>query len=339
MKSKKHILVTGAAGSVGLEVIHELVRHPDSFMVTALDRQSPVVRKKLKPLLSHIRFIPGDILDKDLLQKACQGVDIVIHLAAMIPPMADKQPERAYKVNVEGTRNLIDVLENDVPNAFLLYASSISVYGDRIENPWIRVDDPLTPSDGDAYAHTKIRAEELIKGSSLRWSIFRLTAIMGPQTRLSPLFFEMPLETCLEIATARDTGFAFVQALRHQAELNHRIFNLSGGAPCRTTYRAFLERIFPLFGFRNTPFPSRAFAKKNFHCGYYADSDKLQKILAFQRDSLEDYYTLLEGQQRSLNRFFVRVFQFLIKKIMLQQSAPYKKIRSGKLTGSPLSNY
>lgn len=112
--------------------------------------------------------------------------------------MADKLPDLAEKVNVSGTMNLIKALQKKSPSAFLLYSSSISIYGDRIETPYIKVTDELKPSFGDEYAKTKIKAEEIIKKSNLNWSIYRFAAIMSPlNIKLDPLLFHMPLKTSL----------------------------------------------------------------------------------------------------------------------------------------------
>ena len=260
------VLVTGGAGSVGIEVLKELQQQKKWYQVKVLDRNRSEVLRKLKPFRKDFQLILGDLGDPDILKNATADVDFVIHLAAVIPPLADQNPDLANKVNVIGTRKLVEAIEKNSPSAFFLYTSSISVYGDRVYNPWITVEDPLLPSDGDEYAETKILAERIIRKSNLKWTIFRLSAIMGPQTHLDPLFFHMPLDTSLEIATSRDTGFAIVEAIYHQSDLRGKTFNLSGGENCRTTYRDFLTNAFNVMGLGKLNLPEKAFAKRNFHC-------------------------------------------------------------------------
>ncbi len=318
------ILVTGGAGSVGLEVLKELHQHKKWYQVKVLERNKADVLRKLKPYRKDFKLILGDLCDPYLLQKATSDIDFVIHLAAVIPPHADRDPELAEKINVEGTRMLIQAVEKQSPATFFLYTSSISIYGDRVYNPWITVDDPLLPSDCDEYAQTKIRAESILRKSRLRWSIFRLSAIMGPQTRMDPLFFHMPLDTSLEIATARDTGFALVEAIYHQEDIRGRTFNLSGGEKCRALYRDFLTQVFKTMGLEKLRLPEHAFAQKNFHCGNYADSGELEEILHFQQDSLEDYYRTLGTKSTFLSRIFNSIFPDIIKLFLLNQSEPLK---------------
>jgi hypothetical protein len=62
-----------------------------------------------------------------------------------------------------------------------------------------------------------------------------LTGIFDPRQKLDPLLFHMPLNTCIEMATTRDTGYALVEALEHVAELQGRTFNLGGGEKCPVT--------------------------------------------------------------------------------------------------------
>jgi nucleoside-diphosphate-sugar epimerase len=327
LRSITRILVTGGAGSVGLEVLKELHQHKKWYQVKVLERNTPGVLHKLKPYRKDFQLILGDICDKAVLQKAAADIDFVIHLAAVIPPLADRNPDLAQKTNVDGTRMLIQSVEKQSPSAFFLFSSSISIYGDRVYNPWITVEDPLLPSEGDEYALTKIQAENHLRKSRLKWSIFRLAAIMGPQTRMDPLLFHMPLDTSLEIATARDTGFALVEAIYHQQEIRGKIFNLSGGETCRTTYREFLMNVFRIMGLQKLNLPEKAFAQKNFHCGNYADSGQLEEILHFQQDSLEDYYKILANKSTILPKFISSLFPDLIKLFLLSKSEPLKARR------------
>jgi nucleoside-diphosphate-sugar epimerase len=325
------VLVTGGAGSVGLEVLKELQLQKKWYDVKVLERNKSAVLRKLKPFRKDFHLILGDLCDPDVLARATADVDFVIHLAAVIPPLADQDPDLAETINVGGTRKLIEAIEKRSPQAFFLFTSSISVYGDRVYNPWITVDDPLLPSDGDEYAETKIRAERIVQKSRLKWSIFRLAAIMGPQTRLDPLFFQMPLDTSLEIASARDTGFAIIESIYHQTELRGKIFNLSGGEKCRSTYREFLLRAFDAMGLRNLDLPDKAFAQRNFHCGNYLDSEILEEILHFQQDSLEDYFQMLTQKSTYAGKVLNFIFQAFIKLFLLTKSEPLRARRTKNL--------
>jgi cholest-5-ene-3beta,7alpha-diol 3beta-dehydrogenase len=322
MKNKHNILLTGASGTVGLEVLKQLYQLRSKFNITVFDLKSRNTLKIFSLFKKNIEIVYGDISNIDDIKKACFNKDFVIHLAAIIPPLADENPSYAFKVNTLGTENLIRNLEQLSPLAFLLYSSSISVYGDRLENPLIKVEDALNPSEGDEYAKTKIKAEQIICSSNLDWSIFRLAAIMGNH-KVSKLMFHMPLDTSLEIATPEDTARVFVHSIDNRLLISKKIFNLGGGYSCRTTYKDFLIRSFKILGLGNLDFPQKVFAEKNFHCGFYEDGDELDKILHFRKDTIEVYFNNLVKTNPLWKIFLTSIFKTQIKKKLLKNSEPF----------------
>jgi nucleoside-diphosphate-sugar epimerase len=328
MEIGKRILITGASGTVGTALTKQLLDQNDKYEITLFDVDSKRVRRKLKKYKDRVTCLFGDITSAHDVDQACMHQDAVIHLAAIIPPMADKKVGLARRVNIDGTKHIISALETYSPGAFLCYSSSISVYGDRLTNPKIKIGDPLQCSEGDYYAQTKIEAEDAIQKSKLDWTIFRLTAIMGEKNhKISPIMFHMPLNTRIEIATPEDTARAFLHALNKRSQLMGKIFNLSGGIACRTTYKQFLKRSFTLFGLGKLNFPVNAFAKRNFHCGYYMDGDELENILQFREDTIESYFKKVKFSIPGIQRFFTKLFRPAIKRSLLNKSDPRKALR------------
>ncbi len=324
-KNRYKVLLTGASGTIGSEVLSALAPRED-IQLTVFDLKTRHSEKAFLPYSSKVRFIFGDIANQSDITEAAKDQDLVIHLAAIIPPMADEKPELSYRVNVKGTENLIAALEEHSPDAFLMFSSSVSVYGDRVASPEIRVGDPLRPSLGDGYARTKVAAEELIQQSDLNWTIFRLNAIMKNH-KISKLMFHMPLNTTLEICTPEDTARAFVNGISKREELNKRIFNLGGGEACTTTYQSFLQRSFQLFGLGRLNFAPNSFATHNFHCGSFADGDELEEILHFRRDNLESYFERVQKEVKKEVKALATIFRFSIKKYLQSQSEPLKAVR------------
>lgn len=319
----KKILLTGASGTVGYFVLEMLVQQ-GIHNITVFDIETRKSKKLLNRYKSKVNLIYGDISRRKEVNQACFDKDIVIHLAAIIPPLADDEPEIASRVNVTGTKNLIESIEELSPDAFFIYSSSVAIYGDRLKNPDIFTTDILAPSPGDEYAKTKIIAEEIIQSSRLNWTIFRLSAIMGSNNHeVGKLMFHMPLSTAIEICTPEDTARAFVNAVNHSGEINHKIFNLGGGSNCRIIYKDLLSKSFDIFGLGELDFPENTFAEKNFHCGYYADGDELEEIVHFRQDTMGDYFLRVKENTSFTKKLFTRIFSRQIKKMLQSKSEPF----------------
>lgn len=274
-----------------------------------------------------MNVITGDLTNLEDVKKIPSGINSVIHLAAIIPPLADTYPELARRVNVEGTRLLVNHLQSSSPEAFIIFSSSVSVYGDRVKTPDIYVTDPVNISEGDHYGQTKLDAETVIRNSSLKWTMFRLAAIMKSH-KISGLMFHMPLETTLEFATARDVAYALCKAAEVPDQLKFRTFNLGGGDSCCMSYREFLTRSFRIYGLGSLDFPQFAFATRNYHCGRMADGDELEAILHFRRDTAESYFQQVRHSVSGIQRFLTICLRPLIKFMLLRKSAPFRAFKS-----------
>jgi FlaA1/EpsC-like NDP-sugar epimerase len=106
----KNILVTGGAGSVGRMIVRELLkRDPKVIRILDIDEtRESFIQNKLKQY-NNIRFLIGDIRDKDRLLRAMEDIDIVFHTASYKHVLScEYNPFEAIKTNVIGTQNLID---------------------------------------------------------------------------------------------------------------------------------------------------------------------------------------------------------------------------------------
>ena len=155
------VLVTGAFGNVGTGMLHELLKRDHEVRVFEKDTQKnrQIARRYKRKV--EIRF--GDILNIRDIDEAVRGMEVVVHLAAVIPPLADRNPELARYVNVGGTENIIRAMRQTAPGSKLVYTSSIAVYGDRVDSPYIGEGDIPRPNKEDHYAHQKLRCEGLVR--------------------------------------------------------------------------------------------------------------------------------------------------------------------------------
>lgn len=99
------ILITGGAGRLGITIAKQFIN--GGFSVRILDLDSPRNRKAIHAIENTTEILWGDITNADVVKSALEGIDAVIHMAAILPPIADQKPELARRVNVEGTGLLV----------------------------------------------------------------------------------------------------------------------------------------------------------------------------------------------------------------------------------------
>ncbi len=137
MLSGKSILITGGTGSFGKKFIKFVLdNYPDVERVIVFSRdefkQFQMLHMQEFRDNKKLRFFIGDVRDKDRLYRAFDGVDIVIHAAALKQvPFCEYNPFEAVKTNIIGAQNVIDAsIDNNVKkvNAFSTDKSSIPIY-------------------------------------------------------------------------------------------------------------------------------------------------------------------------------------------------------------------
>lgn len=151
-------LVTGGAGFIGSNIVEELLKRGEHVRV--LDNLSTGKRENLRPFLNDIELIEGDVRSYHIVREAVQGVDFILHQAALPSvPRSIKDPITTNEVNVIGTLNILDAAR-ECSVKRVVFASSSSVYGNNLVLPKREdlVPDPISP-----YAVSKLAAEKYCK--------------------------------------------------------------------------------------------------------------------------------------------------------------------------------
>ena len=164
-------LITGGSGFLGINLIRYL--HSRSHNIVSLD----IADFDYPDIKNKITFLKGDIRDKNAVENALQGVNIVVHTAAALPLY---KPGDIFSTDIEGTRNLLDASYKNGVTRFI-HISSTAVYGIPDHHPLFENDklDGVGP-----YGKAKIRAEEeclkfRIKGMCV--PIIRPKSFIGPE--------------------------------------------------------------------------------------------------------------------------------------------------------------
>jgi nucleoside-diphosphate-sugar epimerase len=280
------VLLTGALGNIGLPTLEALVA--EGHDVIAFDLESRRARKLASGVDGRVRFVWGDITDAESLHHTLDGVEAVIHLAAIIPPSTDRVPGLARRVNLDATRNLIAQMEASPTANRLVFASSQGIFGDvQDRRPPLRVDTPVSPTD--EYGRQKVACEQAIRQSRLRWSILRLAAVtpIHLQAQDPRIMFEFSPDARFEFLHPADAGMAFARAVACEASIGKTLY-IAGGPNCRMTYYDFINALMSAIGIGSIPVD--AFVRKTppRFFGDWVDTEESQRLLQYQKRGLNE---------------------------------------------------
>lgn len=275
------VLLTGPFGNIGSHTVPELLGQGHS--VRCFDLPTPANRRLARRFAGRVEIAWADIRDAEAVALAVPGAEAVVHLAAVIPPASDADPDRAREVNVEGTAVLARACAAQPSRPRLLFTSTFDVHGRTLHRPPPRrVDDPLQATD--PYTAHKIACEEMVRGSGLAFCIFRLSDVPVIGLRdPHPIMFEIGLDNRIEALHPDDAALALANALV-TPEVWGRTLLVGGGASCQVTYREYLERILSAMGVG--ALPEEAFSRAEYVTDWI-DTAESQRLLRYQRHGFD----------------------------------------------------
>jgi nucleoside-diphosphate-sugar epimerase len=179
-------LVTGGAGYVGSVVVDELLASGRSVRVLDVLAHGSVPSLLLPWGRAQFEFLKGDVRDDEVVGNALEGVDEIVHLAAVVgDPACAREPELAQEVNVEATQRLLEAAEAAGVSR-LVFASTCSNYGKMTDSDVLATEEwDLRPVS--LYAETKVHAERAVlerAKPSFATTCLRFATVYGTSPRM-----------------------------------------------------------------------------------------------------------------------------------------------------------
>lgn len=177
MTDQRKILVTGAAGFIGSHIAKGFLDL--GWTVVGLDDLSSGNTANLDAIAhDNFTFIDGDIRDLETCRRACDGVDVVSHQAAIGSVVKSiEEPELVHAVNVGGFQNILKAAD-EAGASRVVYASSCAIYGDAGEGA---INEETAPNPLSPYAEGKLQNELDAKMAAIETVGFRYFNIYGPR--------------------------------------------------------------------------------------------------------------------------------------------------------------
>ena len=310
------ILLTGPFGNIGSHTTAELMRQ--GHQVRAFDLRTSRTVKVAQQFDHQLEVRWGDIRHPSAVQAAVKDQDVIVHLAAVIPPLSNEQPELAEQVNVDGTRNLIEAAKAQANPPRFFLASSFDVYGYTANQPPPRrASDPVQATD-DYSAH-KIACEALIKQSGLEYVIARFSDVPDIKEP-HPIMFDIPLDQRFEVIHGDDIALAIANTLKTPEVWGQTIL-IGGGPRCQIRYRDYLFGMLEAIGVG--PLPEEAFGQPQY-CTDWLDTADSQRLLHYQRHSAEEIIQDI-AQEVGWKRYLAGLSRPIVRRSILKMSPYWKK--------------
>ena len=197
--NKKNILITGGTGSFGHKFVELTLKYqnPKKLVIFSRDEMKQWEMAKKFEKDKRVRFFLGDVRDKARLNRALDGIDLVVHAAATkIVPTAEYNPFEAVKTNIFGCMNLIDVaIDRNISKV-------VALSTDKASNPV------------NLYGATKLAADKLFSASNAysgyhntKFSIVRYGNVMGSRGSIIPFFHQQSKKNTFTLTDKRMTRF------------------------------------------------------------------------------------------------------------------------------------
>ena len=327
------VLVTGGFGLVGSATVRRLAELGRTVVVA--DLGSPANREAQAGLPAGVTARWVDLTDAEQTAELVADVapEVIIHLAAIIPPGIYKNRSLARKVNVDATATLVKIAEAQPEPPRFVQASSNAVFGSR--NPHratgpVTADMPLKHSD--LYSAHKAQAEEIVRASSLPWVVLRLGGVLSTDPKAIPfsseaLYFEslLPTDGRLHSVDVRDVAWAFAAATT--ADVVGEILLIAGDDSHRRVQGEVGKALAEARGLKGGLVPGRKGdpnSDDDWFVTDWMDTARAQEALQFQHYSWQDMLNESRAQAGP-SRYVLPLLAPLVRALLKRRGAYWKQ--------------
>ncbi|MEW6441429.1 MAG: NAD(P)-dependent oxidoreductase [bacterium] len=280
------ILITGGAGNMGRSLAGALRGQGHGLRILDL----PACDFGFFDGWERTSVFPGDILDRGFLRNALRGVDWVYHLAAILPPASEANRERTFRVNVEGTRSLIEAASSGAAPSrppTVVLASSVSVFGDTTSHEGLVASGhPVAPND--LYAASKVEAEAVLMKSGLPFVNLRISAVVIPAFLDPPEPWPFTRGQRIELVPLADLVRAMANLAGKEGAVRRTLI-LAGGPEWRIRGEDYVRRWGEVM---DIPLEEMSFMERPGWLSWY-DTRESQVLLDYQKTSLDAFLAQL----------------------------------------------
>ncbi len=296
----KKVLVTGAAGTVGQQVLKYLLSE-GKYEIAALDLKNNKSMQKLKKYKKRVNVIYGDVCNRVLIEALVKDFDICIHLASVTSVLGDLKKGLAHEIDFKGTENIVRAISYYNPDCHLFYPSAMALYKEKED---VTSQSAVKVNELDYYLKAKLESENLIKKKLKNYTIYRFPYLLSDFNE--SMTFDAKKNDTLACITKEDAAYSLVKGINYLKELNKKTFNVTSSFTL--VYHDFIKKALRAYGLTWKYIASRLFLDKK---DYPTSQDqKLNDIIHYQTSTLSDYYAHLknQGKKRKVSRFITNLF-------------------------------
>lgn len=316
------VLVTGAFGNIGRHTVPHLLRA--GHRVVVVGRKTAKNKAVAESFGGAVKIVWGNICDPELWPRALDGIDTVLHIAGVIPPFSEYDPQLTVAVNQTATMELIRQMEASPTAKRLIFASSMILAGPEQHGRLPPLTANIEPQPIDTYGKTKAECEIHIRASSLYWSILRIAVCLPTNVTRKEMdslkaIYHASADGRVEAVHPDDCGLAIANAVSCDETIG-RILFIGGGERCQTHALPFYNGILTTAGLKPLA-PEALRPGPPYFFGDWLDTSESQKLLRFQRNSLDDIFAELKANL-GYKRWLMKLVSPLVS-LVLNRRSPY----------------